>query len=102
MEKKKITLAEKAKAKEDEINQLLLELSNKKPKFKKISSDISVGSGLASEFAEKCCPQKTGTGKKQTVTANADSKFKRVCEQLEKDFPDETKPAKAVKQKKAS
>ena len=44
VEKKKITLAEKAKAKEDEIKQLILRLNNKTPRFQKISADISEGS----------------------------------------------------------
>ncbi len=83
VEKKKITLAEKAKAKQDEINQLILKLNNKTPRFQKISADISEGSIQASTIADNCCKDN-----------NSNS---RICQQLQKDFPDETKVLKKTK-----
>lgn len=83
VEKKKVTFAEKAKAKEDEINQLILQLNNKSSRFNQISADIDEGSSQASVFVERCCEQKT---------------YKRFCEtQLYKDFPEETKAIKKTK-----
>ena len=83
VEKKKVTFAEKAKAKEDEINQLILRLNNKAPRFQKISADISEGSLQASTIVDNCCKD--------------DSENSRICQQLQKDFPNEARSLKKTK-----
>ena len=86
-DKKKITIAEKMAAKEDEMKPLLLKLNNKIPKFKSISSSIKKSTQKVGTFVEQCCGE--------------DTKFSINCQQLKADYPAEAASVKEIKKTKA-
>jgi|GEM_PF-4881646 len=52
---KKLSYGEKARAKEDQINKLLLDKQNVKAKFKTVSSAAEAGGAAAANFLSECC-----------------------------------------------
>src|SRR3989344_1652525 len=85
VDKKKSTHLEKIAAKETEINEALLKMANKKPRFQKISGKIKQSSIQVSGFVDECCDYKDSKGKEP---------YKAVCLQLKSDYPDEARSVK--------
>ncbi|MBY0554313.1 hypothetical protein K2P97_07275 [bacterium] len=76
---RKKAFEEKAKAKEDQINKILQDRQNVKPKFAKVSVKVQAGSRAAENFVGKCCVSKYSTA----VSRNYDE---RACERVRKDY----------------
>lgn len=58
---KKKSFDEKSKAKEDQINKLILDRQNVKSRFAKVSSVVSTSSNAASNFVNQCCKSSVKT-----------------------------------------
>ncbi len=93
---KKRTYAEKAKAKEDQINKLILDKQNVKARFAKVSSVAEVGGEAAARYMQECC----------TNSSKEHSKNHKSCGSMmdsNKDVtPDDANPYKADKPTKAA
>lgn len=82
VERKKKGFEEKAKAKEDQINKLLMDRQNVKSKFAKVYSAASSGGSSARKFVSQCCKSDIVSDKSRTTVQG----FDEHCARLRSDY----------------